>query len=99
MACFDCSAWAANFWATGWYTESHQTRSMFGLIAPLSFPFAYRFGRRAKAPPSKRWFVLAAAKILATFTMRAIYNRGIRRFWREIGFWWRDYERSLPDER
>ena len=93
---YNCES-AANFCATGWCTESHQTRTMFGVNALLAFPFAYKFGKRAKTRPSTRWYVFAVAKMLVTLTTIPLYNRSIRRFWRDIGFRWRDYERSLED--
>ncbi len=94
---YNCES-AANFCATGWYTESHQTRRLFGMNALLAFPFAYKFGKRAKTPPSKRWYVFAVAKMLVTLTTVPLYNRSSRRFWRGLGFRWRDYERSLDEK-
>jgi hypothetical protein len=85
---------AANFCATGWYTESHQVRSFFGLNALFALPFAYKFGRRAKTPPNRAWYILAGAKILLTLSTIALYNWNIRRFWRDIGLPWRSYGQS-----
>lgn len=35
----------------------------------------------------------AVAKMLVTFITVPLYNWSIRRFWREIGFRWQEYER------
>jgi Lecithin retinol acyltransferase len=86
---------AANFCATGWYTESHQVRAFFGLNALLALPLAYRFGRRAKSPPTRAWYILAAAKTVLSLTTITLYNWNIRRFWVDIGRQWRIYEQSL----
>lgn len=89
---------AANFCATGWYTESHQVRTMFGINALLTLPISYRFGKRPKTPPSTRWYVFAVVKMLVTLTTIPLYNWSIRRFWRDIGFRWREYERLRGED-
>jgi len=89
---------AANFCATGWYTESHQVRTMFGVNALLTLPIAYRLGKRPKLSPSPRWYVFAVVKMSISLTTIALYNGSIRRFWRDIGLRWREYERSLAED-
>jgi hypothetical protein len=62
--------------------------------ALLALPLAYRFGNRAKTPPTRAWYILATVKILLSLTTISLYNWGIRRFWRDVGFRWRAYERE-----
>jgi hypothetical protein len=89
---------AANWCATGWYTESHQIRSVFflraivGEIASLYAAYRYRIGSISR----RLVLVLVGLEAFSAVTI-VMYNLHIRRFWRDIGSRWRQHEAPVDD--
>lgn len=82
---------------SGGWTESYQTRSVFGARTVMDMAFLIWLSGRSRAnKPVPRWAQLAAvvtASLAAIFT----YNDQIKRFWDEIHDDWFAHERTLDE--
>lgn len=80
----------ANWCTTGWYTESHQVRKGFGLLAALSaaglFFMSYKQRKSMPVPTGVRVGLVGLS--VCGFVSITLYNEHIRRFWRDIGHGW-----------
>ncbi len=81
----------ANWCATGYYIESHQTRNIFMAIIPIQGTLALYYSHRyGQGTMTRRLNAVALGFSLAVFTANTAYHWRIRRFWRDT---LRDYPR------
>jgi hypothetical protein len=87
---------AANWCVTGWYSESHQVRSVWAAKAFVGGPIMFAELRRNDRSKALPWVV--AASTAFTFVTIPMYNRHIRRFWQDIVLKWDAYDAAHPNE-
>lgn len=90
----------ANMCVTGGYTESHQTRTFFGVRALGNWALMlYMAGlTRSKRPMPKRLAPFLAASTIASVVTVSTYHYQIKLFWDEIREDWRAHERLLSED-
>jgi hypothetical protein len=90
----------ANMCVIGNWPESYQVRRIFGAHAYATMGVMFWLGRRSRAQspfsgPYRGYFLLSSFVALGAVGM---YNRQIRKFWKEIGPQWQAHERALADD-
>jgi hypothetical protein len=82
---------------TGTWIESYQVRTFFGARALASFAVLIWLAGRSRANlPVPRWAKWAAAVwVIPGLASIFAYNQQIKKFWDEIGDYWREHERML----
>jgi hypothetical protein len=94
LAGFNCET-AANWCACGGYSESHQTRTFFGIGTIAGGACMLWTAKRARDQQPIHWWVLAPGTV--TTALVVAYNMAIRSFWRDIGHSWAEYDRRARE--